>query len=86
MPKYSVRFVRSARKELEQLPDAALQRVFPKIEALGENPRPPGCKKLRGATDLWRIRVGNYRVVYQVADAVLLVEIRAVGDRKDVYE
>ena len=85
MPKYSVRFVRSARKELEQLPDAALQRVFPKIEALAENPRPPGCKKLRGATDLWRIRVGNYRVVYQVADAVLLVEIRAVGDRKDVY-
>ena len=86
MPKYSVRFVRSARKELEQLPDAALQRVFPKIEALAENPRPPGCKKLRGATDLWRIRIGNYRVVYQVADAVLLVEIRAVGDRKDVYE
>ena len=86
MPKYSVRFVRSARKELEQLPDAALQRVFARIEALAENPRPPGCKKLRGATDLWRIRVGNYRVVYQVADAVLLVEIRAVGDRKDVYE
>jgi len=86
VPKYSVRFVRSARKELEQLPDAALQRVFARIEALAENPRPPGCKKLRGATDLWRIRVGNYRVVYQVADAVLLVEIRAVGDRKDVYE
>ena len=85
MPKYSVRFVRSARKELDELPDAALQRVFPKIEALAENPRPPGCKKLRGATDLWRIRVGNYRVVYQVADAVLLVEIRAVGGRKDVY-
>ena len=86
MPKYSVRFVRSARKELEQLPDVALQRIFPRIEALAENPRPPGCKKLRGATDLWRIRVGNYRVVYQVTDAVLLVEIRAVGDRKDVYE
>jgi mRNA interferase RelE/StbE len=86
VPKYSVRFVRSARKELEQLPDAALQRIFTRIEALAENPRPPGCKKLRGATDLWRIRVGNYRIVYQVEDAVLLVEIRAVGDRKDVYE
>jgi mRNA interferase RelE/StbE len=70
---------------LEQLPDAALHRLFSRIEALAENPRPPGCKKLRGATDLWRIRVGNYRVVYQVADAVLLVEIRAIGDRKDVY-
>lgn len=85
MPKYSVQFVRSARKELEQLPDAALKRVFDRIEALADNPRPAGCKKLRGAMDLWRIRVGSYRVVYQIADAILLVEIRAVGDRRDVY-
>jgi mRNA interferase RelE/StbE len=86
VPEYSVRFVRSARKELEQLPDSALERVFRRIEALADNPRPPGCKKLRGATDLWRIRIGSYRVVYQVVDADLLVEIRVVGDRKDVYE
>lgn len=86
MPEYSVRFVRSARKELERLPDSALERVFLRIEALAQNPRPPGCKKLRGATDLWRIRIGNYRVVYQVVDADLLVEIRVVGDRKDAYE
>lgn len=85
MPKYSVRFVRSARKELENLPGDALNRVFPRIEALGETPRPAGCKKPRGAKDLWRIRIGNYRVVYQVDDDVLVVEIRAVGDRKDIY-
>ena len=85
MPKYTVRFVRSARKELEALPDAAINRIFPRIEALADDPRPAGCKKLRGANDLWRIRVGNYRVVYLIADAILLVEVRAIGDRKDIY-
>lgn len=86
MPKYTVRFARSARKELEALPDAAIERIFPRIEALATDPRPVGCKKLRGAMDLWRMRVGNYRVVYQIEDRVLIVEIRAVGDRKDIYE
>jgi mRNA interferase RelE/StbE len=86
VPKYSVRFVRSARKELEALPDSVINRIFPRIEALADDPRPAGCKKLRGSRDLWRIRVGNYRVVYQIDDGVLLVEIRAVGDRKDIYE
>lgn len=41
---------------------------------------------MRGARDLWRIRIGNYRVIYQIEDAILLVEIRALGDRKDIYE
>lgn len=68
------------------MPDSAINRIFPRIESLAENPRPAGCKKLRGARDLWRIRIGNYRVVYQVDDAILLVEVRAIGDRKDVYE
>ena len=86
MPKYTVQFVRSARKELEGLPDSALQRVFARIEALADTPRPPGCKKLRGTRDLWRIRIGDYRVIYQLNDALHLVEIRAVGDRKDIYQ
>lgn len=86
MPRYAVRFVRSARKELERLPDNAVQRIFPRVEALADDPRPAGCKKLRGARDLWRIRIGNYRVVYQIDDRVLIVEVRAIGDRKDIYE
>lgn len=86
MPEYSVRFVRSARKELEGLDDTVLTRVFAHIEALAKAPRPPGCKKLRGAHDLWRIRIGRFRVVYQIDDAARLIEIRAVGDRKDIYE
>lgn len=86
MPEYTVQFVRSARKDLERLPDSALQRVFTRIEALADTPRPSGCKKLRGTRDLWRIRIGNYRVIYQLDDVQRLVEIRAVGDRKDVYD
>jgi mRNA interferase RelE/StbE len=61
---YSIRFARSARKELEHLYASVVSRIFPKIEALAENPHPPGCRKLQGLEDLWRIRVGHYRVVY----------------------
>jgi len=64
----------------------ALQRIFARIEALADTPRPPGCKKLRGTRDLWRIRIGDYRAIYQIDDARHIVEIRAVGDRKDIYE
>lgn len=85
MRNLTIRFVRSARRELERLDDAMLNRIFERIEGLARDPRPPGCRKLRGATDLWRIRVGSFRVIYQVDDRLGVVEIRAVGDRKDVY-
>lgn len=82
---YAVGFARSARKELESLDDATLNRVYSRIEALADVPRPRGCRKLRGSKDLWRIRVGAYRVVYQIDDDASTVDIRVVGDRKDVY-
>ena len=85
MRSYVVRFVRSARKELETLDDVSLGQVFSRIEALADEPRPRGCRKLSGSRDLWRIRIGRFRVVYQVDDENRAVEIRAVGDRKDVY-
>ena len=65
---YALRLARSARKEFEALPDAMLARVAQKFDALVTNPRPVGCKKLRGADDLWRIRVGDFRIVYRVDD------------------
>lgn len=86
MSKYSVTFARSARKELESLPAAVVRRIFPKIESLATNPRPSGCKKLKGSTDLWRIRVGEYRVIYSIFDTVVRVEIIAVRHRSDAYE
>jgi len=57
------------------------------IDALEENPRPSGCKKLKDATEnLWRIRVGDYRIIYVIADEVKIVDVRKVGHRKDIYE
>ena len=74
----------SARRELEALPDPILQRVDRAIVALGENPRPRGCIKLR-VMDLYRIRVGDYRVLYSVDDQSRIVEVASVGRRGEVY-
>jgi mRNA interferase RelE/StbE len=83
---YELRLARSARKELEALPDTVLARVARELDALPANPRPRGCKKLRGADDLFRLRVGDYRIVYRVDDRARLIEVRAIRDRKDAYE
>lgn len=83
---HDLRLARSARKELEALPDAVLARVARQLDVLATTPRPRGCKKLRGATDLWRVRVGDYRIIYRVDDAASQIEVRAIRDRKDAYE
>ena len=82
---YRVEFTRSARKELESLSDSILARVFSTIESLPENPRPRGCKKLKGSDQLWRIRIGDYRIVYVIDDQARSVDIRAIRHRSDVY-
>ncbi|MBI2369490.1 MAG: type II toxin-antitoxin system RelE/ParE family toxin [Deltaproteobacteria bacterium] len=81
---YRVFIKPSARKELEALPDPLLQRIDRVITALGAEPRPRGCVRLRGM-NLYRIRVGDYRVLYSVDDRSRLVEVTAVGHRRDVY-
>ncbi len=63
MARYSVELKPSARKELEKLPDKLIARIFPKLETLADDPRPKGCKKLKGGQQEWRIRVGSYRAV-----------------------
>jgi mRNA interferase RelE/StbE len=84
--KYSIGIKASAQKELDALDNALFARVDRKITSLADNPRPVGCKKLRGYKDLWRIRVGDYRVVYLLDDAKTLVTIVRVAHRKDVYD
>jgi len=86
MSEYTITFARSARKELEALNAKIVNRLFPKIENLSLDPRPAGCRKLTGNKYLWRIRVGNYRIVYSVDDDKNLVDIIAVRDRKDAYK
>ncbi len=85
MAAYSITFARSARKELERLDEPLRSRVFERIERLGSDPRTPGCRKLEGGVDLWRIRVGAYRVVYSIDDRRRRVDVAAVRHRSDVY-
>ena len=85
MSRYSVSATRSAAKALKTLPKGARARIAVAISALADDPRPHGHKTLDGKKKLYRIRVGAYRVVYQVRDGELIVLIIRVGDRKEVY-
>jgi len=85
VPEYTVVFARSARKELQALDRIVAARILKGIEALRLEPRPSGCKKLEGTDDLWRIRIGDWRVVYSVDDARKLVEVSVVRHRREAY-
>ena len=86
MSNYSVEVKPSARKELEALPDNVLARVLQKMDSLRSAPRPAGCKKLKGYKDQWRVRVGDWRVVYIIDDAAKLISITRIAHRREVYE
>jgi mRNA interferase RelE/StbE len=83
---YSVVIKSSAQKELDALDDAVFSRIDRRILALAENPRPAGCKKLKGYKDQWRIRIGNWRAVYFIDDSAKRVSISRVAHRGEVYE
>jgi len=83
--KYAITFATSARKELENLETTFVEKIFPRIEELANEPRPRGCKKLEGEENLWRIRVGDYRVVYHIYDKQNIVDIVHIRHRKDAY-
>lgn len=85
MPGYKITFARSARKELQALPIDVGERVLVKVESLAENARPAGCKKLSGGMNLWRLRVGQYRIIYKIDDNSRLVDVVVVRHRRDVY-
>ncbi len=82
---YQVRFKPSAADAIRGLPKTQQRRVIAKAEALAETPRPPGCQKLLGSDDLYRVRVGDYRIVYAVRDRDLIILVVRVGHRSDVY-
>lgn len=85
MAGYEVQFSRAAAKELDGLPLPVAERILEKIEQLTEEPRSPGIRKLRGWRNLWRLRVGEYRVIYEINDTDRVVDISAVRHRKDAY-
>ena len=84
MASYSIEFAKSVRRDFKRIPKSDADRILRKIESLAENPRPPESKKLTN-DDSHRIRIGNYRVIYDIQDEVLIVLILKVGNRKDVY-
>jgi mRNA interferase RelE/StbE len=81
---YQVIIKRSAEKELEALPAQLRDRIIRKLLALEENPRPSGVKRLQGG-DAFRLRVGDYRVLYAIEDQAQLITIYAIGHRSEVY-
>jgi len=81
---YEVLILRRAQKELADLPKADYERVRDAVAALAGNPRPAGCKKLVGREG-WRLRSGDYRVIYEVDDAQKKVTVLHIGHRRDVY-
>ena len=85
MAEYAVTVARSARRELEALDADIARRILAKIEALAQQPRPHDCRKIHGARDLWRVRVGDYRIIYQVSDRRRVVDVAIVRHRGDVY-
>lgn len=85
IPPYRLEFDPRAWKEIMALPENVQNAIFDAAEKLESTPRPSGCKKLQGAGALYRIRVGNYRVIYEVRDKFLVVTVVRVGDRKNVY-
>ena len=85
MAAYEVLFARSARKELEDIEVRFAVQILKKIEELSINPRPTGSKKLKGENDLWRLRFGNYRVIYSISDSDKLIDVSVIRHRKDVY-
>jgi mRNA interferase RelE/StbE len=82
---YEVELLPSARRELRRLPKPVQVRIAVGLRELGDDPRPAGVVKLSGAENLWRIRIGDYRVVYEIHDGRLLVLVVRVAHRRDVY-
>lgn len=86
MDSYQVEWKRSAVKELRKLPQQLISKIVAAVDRLALNPRPQGCRKLVGSEDTFRIRVGDYRVLYNMIENKLTVEIIRVGHRKDAYK
>lgn len=81
----TIQFTPAAAKQLEKLDAPVRRRIGAAIDGLVDNARPQGAKKLQGSDDLWRIRIGDYRVIYQIHDRQLLVIIVTIGHRGDIY-
>jgi len=84
MEKYKIEIKESAVKELNSIPKKDLKKIVQKIRSLSDNPRPNGCVKLSGR-ERYRIRQGDYRILYSIENEILVVYVMKIGHRKEVY-
>lgn len=84
MESYKIVIKHSAAKEIEKIPKSRRKRIVSKIQDLSNEPRPPGVKKLSGE-EKYRIRQGEYRILYKIDDSIITITVVKVGNRKDVY-
>jgi len=82
---YQVVVERSAEKDLKRLSAGIRSRVVVALRALGENPRPPGSRKLSGTKNDWRVRVGDHRIIDEIADVIRVVRVLRIRHRREVY-
>lgn len=84
---YKIIIKKTAAKELDVLPKKVIVAITTAIFELATTPRPAGCKKLKGSSlALWRIRIGDYRVIYIIDEEIKIIDVQKVGHRKDIYE
>ena len=84
-PTYEVRLARRAQRTLANLERREQQRIRAALDLLADNPRPPNCVAMKGEDSVFRVRIGDFRIVYEVLDSVLLVHVVRIGHRREVY-
>jgi len=82
---FEVYLERAAQRDLKNLSSEYFHRIVPHIKSLAENPRPPGCRKITGSKNDWRIRVGDYRILYEIDEKARVVRVMRVRHRREVY-
>ena len=82
---YEVLLERRAERDLKKVSQETFYRIIPKIKALSENPKPAGCRKITGSKNDWRIRIGDYRIIYEIDEKEKAVKVMRVRHRREVY-
>jgi len=82
---YEILLEHSVKRFLKKIPVRDFNRIIPDLKALSENPRPSGCNKLTGSKRDWRIRVGSYRIIYEIDDAEKVIRVMRIGNRRNIY-
>ena len=86
MASYNISWKKSTKKDLKKIPQQEVIKIINAVMALSDKPKPPGSTKLTGSTYTYRIRVGNYRVIYDIHDEEIRIEVVKIGPRGSVYK